>query len=834
MHEESLSAYSLKSKGTSTLLGGQLPINVINSNQYVPPLTAGEGDNFPSLDHVIHTALSDKIKPVILVGPAGSGKTTALEKLVVDWAKGKHLQNFSYVFRFQFRELNSRAGLFTLQTLMLQYHCDLSPESMSLVLQNPENVLFIFDELDQYEHSLDHSVQSLCSDLSQSASISRLVASLLQGKLLKGAAFLLATRPTDCLKFLDGTKVDLLGFLKPQRKAYFGQFFTDPNIANRALMNMEKTLGFYDFCTSPRFCWTVCSIYKSLFDAGERLPETLTQVCLSIMVHLIEALSLDEAHSRDLVLALGRMASHCCLDQHSSSTKKEMDSFGLQQFLTSQTPLDTLLRVDGDLESDGCVFSFHTQLMQEFFLAVAFFLDKSISESVKEMLEKHEGHAKFLDLYLSGLSEPIQQRPLETLLGEFNSDQIMDFKRWLKSSSQKTLEGYYKEKHLHCFRLLHQSQNESLAKEIVTSSGRIGISYGDLGLQDCVALNYVIMCLGEIEQLNLYNTRNLTEENAEILAPAMGLSQKIMLSQSFLSTGSMPHLASAISKGRTTELDLSYTHLGDASLKILCTGLRDCKMHKLKISVCRLTEACCGDLVSVLTSGTSQLCVLELMFNELGDQGLTQLCQALHSPSCKLQELQLQGCSVTGGSMEALSTALCSGQSKLRILNLTRNTIGDSGMEQLSKALQHPLCELQSLTLARCELTHLVFEELGSLLTSGTSRLKSLTVGLNSVGDQGVKHLWDAIADPCCLLEDLDVEMTELTDACIGDLCAAVSTSSCLRSLELRNNSLTIVSVPALVQVMQDSNTMQEMNLRYNDFGEEAFEMLDQCDKIRY
>lgn len=55
------------------------------------------------------------------------------------------------------------------------------------------------------------------------------------------------------------------------------------------------------------------------------------------------------------------------------------------------------------------------------------------------------------------------------------------------------------------------------------------------------------------------------------------------------------------------------------------------------------------------------------------------------------------------------------------------------------------------------------------------------------------------------------VEMTGLTDASIKDLCAAVRASKTLRSLDLRNNSLTDDSIPALVQVTQQSQSMQEM-----------------------
>ncbi|XP_023278586.1 NACHT, LRR and PYD domains-containing protein 12-like [Seriola lalandi dorsalis] len=896
MDKNTVLTHILKPNGMSTLLGGELPVSVINNNKYISqltpeaPLTDGNvDDNLSSLDHAILATLSGEIRTVILMGAEGSGKTTALEKLVVDWARGEHLQNFSYVFYFRLREIISLEGMLSLETLMQHHHSHISSESMPRVLQKPEDVLFVFDDLDQYKLNLDPSVHTLCSDPSQAVSVSCLIASLLHGSLLKGAAFMMATRPTGCLTCLSGTRVEVLGFLKPQREAYFNGFFTDPVAANKALMHMEKTLGFYDFCTSPRFCWTVCSIYKTLMNAGAKLPETLSQLFVDILVHLIQPLSLDKACNRELVLALGRMASHCSLGQHLSCTKEELDSFGLQRFIAS---VGVFLQVDGDLESDTCVFSFTSQLMQEFILAVSFFLDKSTSEGVEKMLEEHKGHAKFLDLFLSGLSEPIQYRPLETLLGELNPDQVMNFKSWFKSSSEETLKGFFKDRHHRCFHLLHQAQNKSLVKEIITPSARIGISYGDLSLQDCVALNYVITCLGEMKLLNLYRTRNLTEEQAEVLAPAMSLSHKILLTDSSLSAGAVPHLASALSSGLTEKLDITHTRLGEEKFKILCAGLRDCKLHNLNLQVCRLTEASCEDLVLVLTSAASQLCLCDISFNEIEDKGLMKLCKALHSPHCRLQQLYLQSCELTAASMEALSAALCSGNSELRELGLARNTIGDSGVEALCKALQHRLCKLQSLKLfdneltgvccphlmeslmsehcvlseldlsvndlgqegvlllcqalsqpgcpmeklwlQRCELTQTVFKELGSLLRSGNSQLKSLFVGVNQVGNQGVKHLCDAVAHPNCLLEELDVEMTALTDSCVEDLCAAVRASKTLKNLELRNNSLTDASVPALIRVMEDSPNMQEMNLQYNDISEEAINMLSECDKIRY
>lgn len=530
MDKDTVLAHILKPKGMSTLLGGELPASVIKNSKYISPLTdevqvkgRNEEDNLPSLDHAILATLSKEKKNVILNGPEGSGKTTALEKLVVDWAKGEVLQNFSYVFHFRFGELNCLYETLSLETLMLCHPGHISPESLPLVLTKPEDVLFVFDEMDQCKESLDPSIHTLCSDPTQATSLSCLVASLLDGSLLKGATCLVATRPTGCLNFVSGTRVQVLGFRKPQREAYFNGFFTDPAVAKKALMHMERTVGFYDISTSPRFCWTVCSIYKSLMDAGANLPETLSQLYVDILIHLIQMLSLNENSRTELVLALGKVASHCSIDQHLSCTKEEMDSFGFQQFPTS---VGAFFQVYGD-QSDRRVFSLRSQMMRQFLSAVSYFLDKSTSEGVEKMFREHKGRAKFLYVFLSALSEPSQRRPLETLLGELNPDRITDFRCWFKSSPEMTLKRYYKDQLHHCLHMLHQAQSVSLVRDIIAHPARMNLSYGDLSLQDCVALNYVVKCLREIEQLDLRGNRMLTEEQAEVLAPAMSSSHEI-------------------------------------------------------------------------------------------------------------------------------------------------------------------------------------------------------------------------------------------------------------------------------------------------------------------
>lgn len=528
MEKDSVLTHILQPKGTSSLLSGDLSGTVINSGKYVSlqiSQAPGRVRNVAhvSLEYFVYNSLSAESKNVALVGPEGAGKTTALEKLVLDWAKGEHLQSFSYVFHFRLKELICHQEMLSLETLML-CHSRVPPESLSAVLQSSNHVLLVLDDLHVCRQSLDPSAHALCVDPSQAVSLGCLVASLLHGSLLKGASCLVASRHTGDLKFLTGTQMEVLGFLKPQREAYFNCFFTDPAVADKALVHLEKTLGFYDFCTSPRFCWMVCSVYKPLIEAGEKLPETVSQLCVGVLVYLIQKLSLTAACSRELMLALGKMASYCFLNQHLSCTREEINSFGLERFLDA---VALFLQADGE-QLDKCIFSFPSKIMQEFLLAVSYFWNDLPSKSVEEVLETHRGHTQLFDAFLSALMEPLQRQPLETVLGKPNAEHVADFKRWFNSSSEEALGGYDNGQHYRCFKLLHQAQNKSLVKMFVTKTSRVGISYSNLSLRDCVVLNYVVESLGQMERLNLYQSRNLTEEQVEALVPAMSLSREIM------------------------------------------------------------------------------------------------------------------------------------------------------------------------------------------------------------------------------------------------------------------------------------------------------------------
>ncbi|XP_006890009.1 PREDICTED: NACHT, LRR and PYD domains-containing protein 12-like [Elephantulus edwardii] len=187
------------------------------------------------------------------------------------------------------------------------------------------------------------------------------------------------------------------------------------------------------------------------------------------------------------------------------------------------------------------------------------------------------------------------------------------------------------------------------------------------------------------------------------------------------------YLASVlIYKSKLIELDLSENPLGDTGVKYLCEGLShfNCRVEKLDLSTCNLTDASCVDLSSFLRVSQS-LKELFVFANPLGDKGIQLLCEGLQRRRSTgiIENLVLWTCHLTGACCQYLCSALSINET-LRDLDLSDNALGDDGMQVLCEGLKHPGCKLQTLWLAKCHLTDTCCEALASVL----SRNENLTL----------------------------------------------------------------------------------------------------------
>jgi Leucine-rich repeat (LRR) protein len=233
-----------------------------------------------------------------------------------------------------------------------------------------------------------------------------------------------------------------------------------------------------------------------------------------------------------------------------------------------------------------------------------------------------------------------------------------------------------------------------------------------------------------------------------------------------------------------THLNLGNNSIRDEGARVLCDTLTKglCKLNRLDVGECKLTDQCIPIFVFALQDERCQLTDLSLGFNAIGDEGACMLFEdALTKEHCKLTVLDLSKCLLTDQCIPSLCKALKDERCQLTVLLLADNAIGDEGACMLFEdALTKEHCKLTVLDLRDCSLTDQCIPSLWKALQDERCQLTDLSLGSNVIGDKGVCMLFeDALTKEHCKLIELDLCVCSLTDQCIPSLCKALQDERC-------------------------------------------------------
>uniref|UniRef100_A0A8C1P5V8 NACHT domain-containing protein n=1 Tax=Cyprinus carpio TaxID=7962 RepID=A0A8C1P5V8_CYPCA len=249
-------------------------------------------------------------------------------------------------------------------------------------------------------------------------------------------------------------------------------------------------------------------------------------------------------------------------------------------------------------------------------------------------------------------------------------------------------------------------------------------------------------------------------ENMEVLQkllPVIKESRSVHLSNCGVTDKGCAALASALrsKSSHLRELDLSLNEIGDSGVKCLWAGLEDplCKLEKLWLRYCGVTDEGCAAVTSALRSNPSHLKELDLSLNKIDAVNL--FSYVLQNPHCKLEKLGLSDCGITDEGCAALASALRSNPLHLRELDLSGNKLGDLGVKCLCAGLEDPNCKLEILWLSDCGVTDEGCAALTSALRSNPSHLREMRLSGNKLGDLGEKLLSKLKYDPRYKLETI-------------------------------------------------------------------------------
>ena len=134
------------------------------------------------------------------------------------------------------------------------------------------------------------------------------------------------------------------------------------------------------------------------------------------------------------------------------------------------------------------------------------------------------------------------------------------------------------------------------------------------------------------------------------------------------------------------ELELAGNPIGEEGVRVLSdtlvSGLRG--LTSLSVRNCSLTHECIHSLCKVLQDGRCQLSDVNLTSNAIGDEGVRELFEnCLTNEHCKLTKLNLRLCILTNICIPSLCKALQDERCQLTDLDLSTNAIGDNGARGL-------------------------------------------------------------------------------------------------------------------------------------------------------
>ncbi|XP_072893349.1 NACHT, LRR and PYD domains-containing protein 3-like [Hemitrygon akajei] len=551
-----------------------------------------------------------------VAGVPGIGKTTMVQKIVYDWAAGKIFQQFQFVFSFKFRDLNSINCRINLRELILDQYPYFG-NILREVWKNPKGLLFIFDGLDEFKHTIDFSdsrrdtePKHQCPDPESWCEVSDIVYSLIQGKLLPGCSVLVTTRPT-VLHLLEKAKIgvwaEILGFVGEERKEYFIRHFEDQTVAAAVFKHVQENEILYTMSYNPSYCWILALALGPFFTQRvrdpQRVPKTITQLYSYYIYNILKNHGREIERPRDVLLRVGQMAYRGVSEKKIVFADGDLIKFNLQpsQFLSGFL-MELLEREDS---AHSVVYTFPHLTIQEFVAAVAQFLTVHPEDILKFLTEAHkteDGRFEVFLRFVAGLSNPMTARGLEEFLGPFphqTTCRVIDWvKEEVKRQSGNTGSEAGKRSLLNTLHYLFESQNRGLAQATLGSVETLSFSGMTLTPVDCAVLSHAIGLCDTIKYLNLEYCHIQCEEIQRL---GLGLL-------------------------KCQELRLGKNVLGDSGVKLVSAALRnpECKIQKLWLDRVGLRDSGAEDLVSFLSTNPL-LTELNLGLNSLTDGSVPAL-----------------------------------------------------------------------------------------------------------------------------------------------------------------------------------------------------------------
>ncbi|XP_077106697.1 NLR family member X1 isoform X3 [Ranitomeya variabilis] len=303
------------------------------------------------------------VRNVVLFGTVGTGKSTLIRKLVLDWCHGRSSE-FQLIIPLSCEDLSQVTAPVSLTRLINKKYLHLRELLPSL--QHYSGVLFILNSLEWMNLDFRMANTELCSDPNDPMPPAAILVNLIRGYLLPEANVLVTTRPS-ALKRIPrkyvGRYAEICGFSDTElQKMYFelrlGHKDADPreteNLAEMLSRNLEHHSQLSAACFLPSYCWLTCATLHLLYyTKDDESCTTLTGIYTTFLRLNFAGEVLDITHPSKISLMLyvartvGKLAYEGCNSRRTKFSEADISKcFHVQMNSEEELNLLTVFRSD--------------------------------------------------------------------------------------------------------------------------------------------------------------------------------------------------------------------------------------------------------------------------------------------------------------------------------------------------------------------------------------------------------------------------------------------------------------------------------------------------------
>ncbi|XP_023272217.1 NLR family member X1 isoform X1 [Seriola lalandi dorsalis] len=709
---------------------------------------------------------------VLLYGAVGTGKSTVVRKLVLDWCLGTGLTHFKLLVPFSCEDLSELSKVASLRDLVSRKYLHLRKHPLLSGEGNQaKDVLFLFNGMEKMKLDFRIGSTELCSDPNEALPPNVVVVNLLRKYLLPEASILVTTR----LSAMDripqkyvSRYAQICGFNDPGRqRAYFtsrllqqsGEAARDHEaqaLIELLYLNLQRESQLAAACFLPSYCWLTCATLHFLHFTDAKAPiRTLTGIYTSFLRLNFggEVLGTGagtnvplQGHNNSLMLyvvrTVGKMAFEGVTYKRTSFSEKE-----LEQWIGGKTKTDeelhqlAMFRTDvldfflapcvesgkhfpeALSENDEQRYVFAVPAMQEYLAALYVVLgeNKSALEKLSKQMSVAIGQAgedvnalfgilsKFIPLRIFAVFNLLKLFP--KLYEKISSHNKGSIARTMATEMFRTEDSYNED-------VLDQVEQSLLGvhgpQPQQHSEGPPFELYpifmgGLLHYGNRVLLQQLGCSIQSTTVVQI--TRALRKHLVRELSkpqPPEEMMDLLVLLYEFQNPRLTAEVLASMRTIRLTNIRMTSLKCFVLSSVLSCTPT-SYHLEELDLSSCLLTH----DLLQTLWPAFRHTHNLNLQFNSLGPESCILLRDLLLDPKSSIRSLQLCDNPLLESGACTLLEALPENQS-LRHLSLMHTGLGDWGALQLAERLQQH------------------------------SGLQELNVAYNNIGDNAALALVDA------------------------------------------------------------------------------------------